>query len=518
MSIMSNHDGCDVSVSAHKLIIKNWCLPFVVLLFWFVAFYEDLASAMRVWSSSDTFTHCFFILPGAIYLIWCERSRLSVLSPRPNLWLVFLLLPLLCLGLFGVAGDIQLFSHIAMFASLPVLIWLFVGSSVAKVIWFPLLFILFSIPIGGELVPLFQQLTANMAISLLNISDIPVYRDGLYLSIPAGRFVVAEACSGIRFFIACLAFGAIYAHLSFHSLRLKALYMLIAIVVPVLANGLRVYGTILIGHFIGMEYADGADHLIFGWGFFAFIMLLMVGVGELVRKFETEPPREESNVVSVSSGWFTASFKLAFIVSVVPLLIFILMRFLPSESDLLPKKINRDMLPDHSELVINGAVWKPQFLNASDAILMSVTSEGSFAVQYVEMYIAWYKGDRPGAELVSGGHRLFNNKRWSLISEGRHRVSFDDDTVNVRMQVITSGSGQKRIVFYWYELHDRQLDSRIMTKIAQAWSSLIGDPNGGGVVVMSLPYSGEVADAKQKLEAFVVKNYSDISATLPFAD
>src|SRR5690606_10682622 len=115
---------------------------------------------------------------------------------------------------------------------------------VAAGLVFPLGYMLFLVPFGDELVPSLQAFTATMAVALTHASGVPAAVDGMFIDTPAGLFEVAEACSGVKFLVAMVALGALVAHLCFRSPARRALFMAAAIVVPILANGVRAWGTI----------------------------------------------------------------------------------------------------------------------------------------------------------------------------------------------------------------------------------------------------------------------------------
>ena len=99
------------------------------------------------------------------------------------------------------------------------------------------------------------------------------------LSIPRGDFEVAKACSGIRYLIASVSLGTFYAYLTYQSWGRRLLFVSMAIALPILANGLRAYGIVMIAHFTNMKHAVGVDHLIYGWLFFGVLMFVLFWVG-----------------------------------------------------------------------------------------------------------------------------------------------------------------------------------------------------------------------------------------------
>ena len=499
-------------------VLGNKQLAYVglALLFWLGAFYPDIVSAMKVWAASETFTHCFLVLPGAVYLAWCKRAEFLPLEPKPSYKVALLLIPVLLLALVGAAGDIQLFSHIAAFTSLPIIMWAVLGHKVAKVLRFPLIFILFSIPIGGELVPLFQQITANISLALLDLTTVPVYRDGLYISIPAGRFVVAEACSGIRFFIACIAFGAVLAHLSYKRVSLKILLMVLAVLIPIAANGIRVFATILVGHYFGMEHASGTDHLVFGWGFFALVMLLLIGVAELVALLDTPKAEANDDTVVTHNVWRYVRWQPVALLSIALLLMYVAVKQLGASAAPLPQKLQTKELPVHAALNLNDAVWTAKFLNADDYLLARDVGSRPYTQQAIEYYLAWYKHSEPGAELIAGGHRFFNDNNWSLVNTQPAIIAIQGMALETKIMTITSGQGVKRKLLYWYELSNARSSQKVEVKLRQALNGVMGLPTGGAVIVIALPYSGSEAEAEEQLKDYINKHYHDFRAALPF--
>jgi EpsI family protein len=123
-----------------------------------------------------------------------------------------------------------------------------------------------------------QTVTAGMCMALLALVDVPAHVDGVFISIPTGYFEVAAACAGVEFLIAMIAYGALVANTCFRSPWRRASFMAAAIVVPIIANGIRAWGTIYISHLTSSDFALGFDHVIYGWIFFAIVVLLLMAV------------------------------------------------------------------------------------------------------------------------------------------------------------------------------------------------------------------------------------------------
>ena len=111
------------------------------------------------------------------------------------------------------------------------------------------------------------------------------------IEIPQGTFFVAEACAGLRFLVASIAFGCLYALVMYRSPVRRGLFILASIMVPVVANGFRGLGIVALGYMLNSTQAAAADHIIYGWVFFSFVILMLIVVGL--------PFRED--IVSISS-------------------------------------------------------------------------------------------------------------------------------------------------------------------------------------------------------------------------
>jgi exosortase/archaeosortase family protein len=92
-------------------------------------------------------------------------------------------------------------------------------------------------------------------------------------------FRVAEACAGLRFLIAAIAFGVVYACTIYRSTGRRVAFIAASLVVPVVANGFRALGIVELGHLLGSAQAGVVDHILYGWIFFSIVILLLILAG-----------------------------------------------------------------------------------------------------------------------------------------------------------------------------------------------------------------------------------------------
>ncbi|APG62457.1 EpsI family protein [Sphingorhabdus lutea] len=243
-----------------------------------VLFFPDITDMFGIWWNSSTFNHCLLLLPILAWLYHQRRDDLAKISPKFG-WIS---LPYITLAgaiwLIGDAADLAIarqLSVIMMFQGAVILAW---GVERGLALSFPIFYAFFLLPFGEEFVGPLQIITADICMFLLNLFGIPAHLDGIYISTTFGLFRVAEACSGVKFLVAMIAYGALVGNLCFFSWFRRAAFMVAAIIISILANGVRAWGTIIIAKYWGAEAATGMDHLIFGWVFFAIIIGILMAV------------------------------------------------------------------------------------------------------------------------------------------------------------------------------------------------------------------------------------------------
>ena len=254
------------------------------------AFRAEIRAAVAVWDESTAYNHCWLVLPIAAWLAWGRRHRLAVLLPQPLPWLALLALPI---GLVWLAAERLGIMEGRQFAVIGLMLLFTVtvlGWRVGRAMAGPLLYLLFLVPFGAFATPLLQDITTWFVDIGLKLTGIPHFINERTIDIPAGSFYVAEACAGLRFLIAALAFGALYALTMFRSPWRRLIVMGLALAVPIIANGIRALGIVVLGQYLGSAEAAAADHLIYGWVFFSAVILLLVVAGLPFREDIGPPP------------------------------------------------------------------------------------------------------------------------------------------------------------------------------------------------------------------------------------
>lgn len=248
---------------------------------------REWGEMLHQWWNIDTYTHILLVPVIITWLVRLKAGELARIEPRPWLPGLAIVAAGLALWLAGRATGINLIAHAGAVGALQGVVVAAIGSRASLLLALPITFGVFLVPFGDEIIPPLQLITADIAIALTHWSGIEAVTDGIYIDTPVGLFIVAEACSGVRFLIAMVTLAVLVAFTRFDSWSKRALFMLASILVPIIANGIRAWGTIYIAQSQGVEFAAGFDHIFYGWIFFAIVVAVILAAAW--RYFEREP-------------------------------------------------------------------------------------------------------------------------------------------------------------------------------------------------------------------------------------
>lgn len=460
-------------------------------------FRETAMSMVKIWEQSNTFAHGYLIVPISLYMLWTRREVISQSVPRPDFRRSWILLFPLSLWLIAGIVDVQVVLQGALVLLVILSIWILVGWSTLYAMAFPLAYLFFTVPFGEFLIPSLMDYTAWFVIRSLELFSIPVYSDGRFITIPTGQWEVASACSGIRFLIASIALGCLYAYLNYQSLWKRALFIGLSVAIPIVANWIRALGIVMIGHFSGMEYAVGADHLIYGWVFFGIVMLLLFWAGtfwqhEVPIKVQAEGFQGKG---STAREYFTA----AITVLLISASFMVFQKWATERTSINPEY--QLVLPSEighwqRDPVWNDEKWKPDYAGATATMSARYYSEKG----KVDIYIIDYSSEGQGRELINSQNNLFDES-WVLRSEGREKLDYGGNSYTAHRKRFRSGN-VNRVVWMVYDLGTVKTGNPLVAKLVGSWNKLISSDNGSRLIAVSADYDEMIIDADRLLYAF----------------
>lgn len=471
--------------------------PLLALIGWIIYWYWDTAAAMvAIWLRSDTYAHAFIVPPITLWLIWRQRRDILAEQPRPSLWLA---LPVAATTFFWLLGEltaVNALTQFALVATLILAIMALVGFAVSKRIAFPLAFLLFSVPMGDFMLPKLMEWTATFTILGLRASGIPVYREGLHFVIPSGSWSVVEACSGIRYIIASVTVGTLFAYLNYVSLQRRLIFIAVSIIVPVFANWARAYIIVMLGHLSENKLAAGVDHLIYGWLFFGVVIMTMFIIG---ARWSEEPPapkaapKANATPTNIARGWLT-TLAIALFATAGPLAFVAISSVDTANSP----RLAAILPPAGWQEAATFTRWKPDYANPSAEIQASYAREN----KRVGLYIAYYRNQNYQSKLVTSTNSLARSKdpAWSVTARNHAAIQVDNlppTVASAHLLDRESSPASRFVVWQWYWINGRLTASDLEAKLLTALSRLRGAGDDSAVIMLYAPdeYAAEALPA-----------------------
>ena len=482
---------------------RTWIQPTAIFsglfVLTFLLFYDTAASMVDIWVRSETFAHGFLIFPISSWLVWRIRDRLAQITPEPN----YLALPLIFLNgavwFLADLADINVIRQLALVAFVPLAVFAIWGWPMIREAMFPLLFLFFAVPMGEGLVPPMMDFTADFTVGMVQLTGIPVYREGMFFSLPTGNWSVVEGCSGVRYLIASITLGTLYAYLTYTSYLKRTIFIIASIIVPIIANGFRAYGIVMIAHFSDMKLALGVDHLIYGWVWFGIVIFIMFFIGSFWRDSEEEDtPLPVQTATSIDKKKLQTS-----AVGVVLLtLAWPAMAWVQSNSFVENLSVNIDLPTsgEWRELDESFTDWTPAYQAPAAELRKYYESNG----RKVGLYLGLYINQKQDQELVNSQNVMIEQKHevWAEKGKGKAPLDLDGQNVEVNESILRSYD-QSLYINHWYWIDGDNTSNAYLAKLIDAKMRLFSEkPTAVGIVVYT--ELGEKKEpAKDTLQAFL---------------
>ena len=482
----------------------QWALAVltVCMLALFALFWEPARHTVHIWSTSPTFNHGFLIVPIAGYLAWRRRTALLAYPPQPYLPGLALVALAGLAWLLGAVADVMLVQQFALVGFIQAMTLTVLGRRAAGIVAFALFYLLFAVPFGKMFVPHLQNVTAYFAVEILRAIGLPVFIEGVFLSTPTGNFHVAEACSGIRFLIATVAFAFLYAHITYRTLWRRALFVGLAFVVPIIANGIRAAGIVYLAYLTDNKLAVGVDHLIYGWIFFALVTVLMIMLGQTFRESDDSaadvaPEASRGAADAPTNRRVAAAAATALIVAAVaPAYAEFIAN--PPISELKQAFAVPDVARGWRRVEARGRAWRPD-VNGTDAQAIATFAKNG---KTVTLFVAYFTHQRQGSELIGSNNRLIGGTGWSRVSSRSRRAEIGADAVTVISTRVVSRP-VNRVVWHWYWVGGTFTADRYYAKLLEAASKLFGASHAGAAIAVSAEFSELPEAAEASLRDFL---------------
>jgi EpsI family protein len=409
--------------------------------------------------------------------------------------------------LLANVSEVDIVQGLAVVAIVASLAWTLLGTSVVRAIGFPLAFLFFAVPFGSSLIGPLQDFTAWFALNALTLSNVPAVLENRVLSVPSGSWTVAEACSGIRYLFSSVALGMIFASLMYRSRKRQLAFVAASIAIPILANGVRAYGIVVLAYLTDNRFAVGVDHIVYGWLFFTVAQLALFAVG--MRWRERSDQKEETDVTNLeataaasqtpghlrdNTGFMAATAALLLVLAAPLVAAHLWNRATVFAA--LPELSVRVALPWQTAPT-NDMSWVPDLRDPGKRFSQTYES----GQHQVGLHWALYSG-RDRMELVSDYNRVVNPRLWSSVADGFEPAVIGGQSIKVHQTILESGTAL-RTVWTWYWLNGEYTASPIRVKFLQAKARLLGHPAVAIIITVGTNFEKKSSESKQVLQDFL---------------
>lgn len=514
--MMPVHESANMTSQLQPLPVQ-WRRPLVALVLLLavilVAYRHSAWGMAMIWARSDTYAHGFVVPIISLWLVWRQRAVLAPMVPRPGRLAWLLMAGAAALWLAGDLVAVNAATQLALTTLIVLSVPAVFGWRVARALAFPLAFLFFAVPIGDFLLPRLMEWTADFTVMALRASGIPVYREGLQFIIPSGAWSVVEACSGIRYLIASVTVGCLFAYLSYQSTRKRVVFMAVAILVPLVANWVRAYLIVLLGHLSGNTLATGVDHLVYGWLFFGIVIGVMFLIG--ARWVDPSPQISHAAVadaqVEERVAHQTPWLGLALVFSVV----------LAPHGALAVMDLGTQTRPVQVVEPVVAAPWRatakppsnwqPAFEYASDTLDAGLIDGQS---QPLGLHVSYYRHQNYQRKLVSSENVLVksHDPTWARLATGSFDARIQGRPLRVNSAVLRqhapgmADAGQRLLAWRFYWVNGAFTASDYAGKIQGALGRISGWGDDGAHIVIYTPMSnakGAEVDASARLQSYL---------------
>jgi exosortase A len=487
--------------------------------------FRDTAVAMvTIWDRSDTFAHAFLVPPIVAWLIWRRGDTLATIPARPALWVLLPMAAAGALWLLGELAGVNAATQLALVAMLVLIVPLVYGWRLARALTFPLLFLFFAVPVGEFMVPYMMAWTADFAAMAVRLSGIPIYREGQQFVIPSGTWSVVEACSGVRYLIASFMVGTLFAYLNFQSNWRRAVFMVASLAMPILANWVRAYLIVMIGHLSDNRLAAGVDHIIYGWVFFGLVIGVMFMIGARFAEPDAPvPAAAPANAVADPvparglSAWALGAAAVLLLVGVQTAI----WRLDRPQTGPLPVLALPDKLGGWTAGGPAVATWVPAYANAAASAAANYSAGGDS----VGLRVGYYRDQGYDRKLVTSTNNLVDAEEhgaWAQTESGGTAIDTPTGSLKLRTAALRgsaepgSPSAQRLRVWHVYWIGGHYTTSDAVARLRLAVNRLMGQGDDAAVLFVYTPMKGaaDAAAADAVLAGFVTRTLPALDALL----
>lgn len=482
-------------------------------------FWSGLAEMVHRWSTSDEYSHGFFIPVISAFLIWQKRDELARLRLHPS-WIGVLAVSLGVVAfVMGHLSTLHVIVQYSFLLTLYGMVLALGGWPLVRIVWAPLIFLIFMVPLPSflynNLSQELQLISSQIGVWVIRLFGISVFLEGNVIDLGSYKLQVVEACSGLRYLFSLASLGFLCAYLFEGPLWKRAVIFLSAAPITVFMNSFRIGVTGVLVEYSGIEHAEGFLHDFEGLVIFIAAMgVLIVEMAILARIGRHKGRLREIFGAALlkpagKSGRSSAPQRppVTFYASLGVLVVALGVSFaLAERQEIVPERLSFAEFPGD----LQGWSGKRDALEQKylDALVLDDYIMADFVNgdrEAVNFYIAYYESQRAG-ESAHSPRSCLPGGGWeikSLEPTTVDGVQYNGSPLRVNRVVIQMGD-VKQLVYYWFQQRGRGLTNEYLVKWYLFWDALTKNRTDGALVrLTTMVRPGEdVAEGDKRLTAF----------------
>jgi exosortase D (VPLPA-CTERM-specific) len=518
--------------SSGRLAVPRWLALAAALALLIVAFREPLQLMVNIWFDRPEYSHGVLIPLIALFLVWQRKDALAECRMHGSWAGVALVAFGLVVHAVGHLATLWVLQQYAFLIVLYGLVLATTGWQVFRLLWMPLLILVFMIPLPEFLLQNFsahlQLISSQLGVWVIRLFGISVFVEGNVIDLGQLQLQVAEACDGLRYLFPLMTLGFLMAYFYRAAMWKRVLLFLASIPITILMNSLRIGLIGVTVEYWGVKMAQGFLHDFEGWVVFmastAVMLLLMMLLSRVGKDrghwrnlFAVELPRRGplSTAFATNPAGPTLLVAAGFVVAYAGLLV-----ALPPRAEAVPMRPAFTTFPEQlGPWVARTDSLEPIFLEAlklSDYYLADYTRSGQSAP--VNLYVAWYDSQRAGQSahsprtcLPGGGWQIERLDQVRL-----ENVEGPAGPLEVNRALIALGT-DRQLVYYWFQQRGRVVNNEYLVKWFLFWDALTRQRTDGALVRLTTPLAlGEdEARGDERLESLARQAAPSLARYIP---
>jgi exosortase D (VPLPA-CTERM-specific) len=495
------------------------------------AFWESLVELEHIWSSSEEYSHGYFIPLISLFLVWQQRDELARL-PFAGSWLgVAVLVAGVLIYVVGALSTIWAIQHYALIVVIAGFALAVTGWAGIRLLWPALLVLVFMIPLPQfvyqQLSQKLQLLSSEIGVAFIRVIGVPVHLEGNVIDLGVYKLQVVEACNGLRYLFPLMSFGFLAAYFFHAPLWQRLVVFLSTIPITVLMNSFRIGVIGVLVDRYGTEQAEGFLHDFEGWVIFmACVGILLIEMWLLMRLTGDRRPFREAFGIDLPEGPVASASARVRPVSRTLVASVVLLALGATGSYAIGQRQEAPVArQEFLDFPAKLGEWKgtrdtlePNIVEALDVNDYIITDYEAPAGDHVNFYVAWYDSQRAGGKahspracIPAGGWEIADLSQRVLPD-----VEVNGQPLEVNRVEIAKGD-YRQVVYYWFQQRGRMLTSEYAMKWFLFWDALTRNRTDGALVRLTtmLRPGEDTAKADTRLTAFARQVEGTLTAYVP---